>query len=124
MVLVVADPELFLDDQSDADAGPHLAPKPVSLRAMPEEFRNQALLCGREFGWASGDGVSAQGLGPTVADTGEPTADAHRAEAQRLRDVMPRPALLFQVQRAKPPPLKPVSRKFIGDLHIPILCGD
>src|SRR4051794_39480512 len=124
VVFVVADAELLLDHLGDAGTGPHLTPKPVSLRAMPEELRDQTLLSGREFGRASGTGVSARGLRPAVADTGEPRADAPGGNAQRPGDVLPRPALPLQVQRSKPPPLKPVSRKLIRDLHTPILCGE
>ena len=56
VALVVADAELLLDHLGDAGTGPDLTPKPVGLRAMPEELRDQALLSGREFGRASGAG--------------------------------------------------------------------
>ena len=93
VVLVVADAELLLDDLGDAGTGPDLAAEAVRLRAVPEELRDQTLLSGRELGRASGTGAGAQGLRAAVADTSEPTADAHRRDAQRLGDVPPRPAL-------------------------------
>src|SRR5208337_5112146 len=124
VVFVVADAKLLLDHLGDAGTGPYLTPKPVSFRAMPQELRDQTLLSGREFGRASGTGVSAEGLRPAVADTGKPTAYTHGGDAQRLGDVTPRPALPLQMQRSKPPPHKPVRRKLIRVLHTPILCGE
>lgn len=123
VAFVVADAKLLLDYFGDASAGPHLTPEPVGLRAMPEELRDQTLLSGREFGRTSRTGVSAQSLRSAVTGMGEPTADAHRGDTERLGDVMPRPALLLQVQRSKPPPLEAASRKEIMVLHTPILCG-
>ena len=54
VVLVVADAELFLDDQGDAGAGPDLAAEPVSLRPVPEEFRDETFLLGESFGGGPG----------------------------------------------------------------------
>src|SRR5581483_4129555 len=92
VVLVVADMELLLDHVGDAGTGPDLTPKPVGLGAMPEELGDQALLGGREFGRGARAGVSAQGLGSAVAGPREPAAGAHRGDAERLGDVLPRPA--------------------------------
>src|SRR5581483_1164028 len=124
MVLVVADAKLLLDHLGNAGTGPHLTPKPVGLRAMPEELRDQALLSGREFGRAPRTGVGAQGFRSASAGPGEPTADTLGGDAECLGDVVPRPALLLQVQRSKPPPLQRVSRKGIRNLHASILCAE
>src|SRR5207249_3070206 len=115
VVLVVADAELLLDHSGDAGAGPYFTPEPVSLRPVPKELRDQPLLRGTEFGRGSGAGVGAQSLQPAVTGASEPAADAHRGDAERLGDVVPGPALLIQVQRSKPPPLKPVSGKEIRE---------
>src|SRR5262249_20219501 len=50
MTWMVANAELFFDDQGDAGAGPDLAGESVGLRSMPEEFRDQPLLTVGEFG--------------------------------------------------------------------------
>ena len=121
---MVVDAELLLDHASDAGTGPHLASKPVSLRSMPEELRDQPHLSGQELWRASGPGVSAEGLGPAVADPGAPAADAHGGDAQRLGDVLASPALSLQAQRSKPPPLKAISGKYVVGLHTSILCGE
>lgn len=117
MALMVADPELFLNDPSDAGTGPDIPPKAVRLGTMPEELGDQTFLRRRELGRVPRTGTSAQGLGPAIADTGEQTTDAHRGDAQRLGDVLPRPALLLQMPCSKPPPFEPVSRKEIWDFH-------
>src|SRR6266545_706402 len=124
VAFVVAAAQLLLDHQGDARTGPHLASKPVGLRAMPEKLWNQTLLSGRELGRTPRTGLRAQSLRSAVTGTGEPTADAHGGDAERFGDVVPRPALLFQVQRSEPPPLKAGSRKEIMVLHTPILGGE
>src|SRR5262249_55618874 len=123
MVLVVADADLLLDDAGHAGTGPDLAPEAIRLRPMPEKLGDQTLLSGREVGRGPAMGASAQGIGPAVADLSEPTADADRGGAESLGDVLARPALTLQVQRSKPPPLKPIRGKEIRDLHTAILSG-
>src|SRR5262249_14701180 len=113
----VADPELLLKDPGHTGAGPDLPPKPIRLRAVPEELRDQSPLSGGEPGRGTGAGLGAQGLRPAVPGTGEPAAAAVGGGAERLGDVVPRPAVLLQTQRLKPPPLQPIRRKEIRDLH-------
>jgi hypothetical protein len=124
VVLVVADPKLLFDHSGHAAAGPYLTPEPVGLRAMPEELRDQAFLSVREFGRPPRTGLSVQRVHSAITDTSEPTTDAHGGDAERLGDVVPRPALLLQVPRSKPSPLQSVRRKGIRDLHTSIVCGE
>src|SRR5579871_1759997 len=124
VIFVVADPELLLDDPGHPRAGPDLTPKSVRFRAMPEEFGDQTLLRSREFGRWPRMRASVQGLWPAVTNPREPPADTHRGDAERLCNIRPRPTLPLQVQRSKPPPFQPISRKDMNGLHTPILCGD
>src|SRR5512142_816067 len=65
VVLVVANAELLLDDESDAGAGPDLAPKAIGLRAMPEELRDEALLLGSQPGTRPGAGWERRASAPS-----------------------------------------------------------
>src|SRR5262249_34246080 len=117
VTFVVTDAELLLDYLGDAGTGPHLTPEPVRFRAMPEELRDEAFLSRGEFGRGPGTGVSTRGARTAVRGSGDPPANAHRGDPQRLGDVVASPALPLQVQCLKPPPLKTVSRKEIRGLH-------
>jgi hypothetical protein len=65
--LVVADAEFFLDDPSDAGAGPDLAAEAIGLRPVPEELGDQAFLGIRQLGRAARREVGQQRLGAAVS---------------------------------------------------------
>src|SRR6266568_759941 len=67
MVLVVRDAELFVDDEGDAGAGPDLPAQPVSLRPVPEELWDLALLSRRELGRPACRRPRQQGFGSALA---------------------------------------------------------
>jgi hypothetical protein len=94
---MVRDAEFLLDDLGNAGAGPHLAAKPVGLRPMPKELRDETLLSRREFGRVARRGPGQQGLRPAVAGAAEPTADGDLGGAQGLGDVALTPALLLEL---------------------------
>src|SRR5262249_12276758 len=107
VALVVVNTELFLDDPGDAGAGPDVPAEAVGLRPVPEEFREQTLLGGRELGRVAWRGVRPQRLGTTVAGADEPTADGLLGDAQGVADVALIPARPLEDHSPQPSPLAP-----------------
>src|SRR5512135_2755667 len=119
VVLVVANAELLLDDESDAGAGPDLAPKALGLRAMPEELRDEALLLGSQPGDPARGGMGAKGLGAVPLRDGKPVADGGVGDAESPGDRPLRPAFVLERQRPHPPPLHPIPESRTRGLHTP-----
>src|SRR5262249_22855217 len=117
VTFVVADAELFLDDQGDAGARPDLSAEAVGLRPVPEELRDQALLLGGKSWSRAGGGVVPERLRTVLAGTGEPTADRLFSGPESRSDVALIPALLLQFQRPQPPPRTPILRHEVRTLH-------
>jgi len=83
MALVVRDPELLLDHLGDAGTGPDLAPEPVSLGTMPEEFGDKPLLAGCEPRGSPRTGTSEERFAATDANKdGELTEAEYVGEYQ------------------------------------------
>ena len=70
--LVVADAEFLFDNLGNTATSPDLAAEAISLRPVPEELGDQALLRVGELGRAAWDGLRAQHLGAASADASEP----------------------------------------------------
>src|SRR5439155_14491300 len=115
MALVVRDPELLLDHLGDAGTGPDLAPEPVSLGTMPEEFGDQTLLAGCKPRGSPRTGTSEESFAATDACASDPAAHRVLRHTKRFRDITPRPAALLQLKCPKPSPFAPVlSGEAIG----------
>ena len=119
--LVVADAEFLFDNLGDTAASPDLAAEAISLRPVPEELGDQALLRVGEHGRAAWDGLRAQHLGAASADASEPMTDGDLGDAQGLGNSALTPALMLQLQGPQPPPLTPVSKGEARRFHTPIL---
>src|SRR6185437_1361715 len=119
VILVVADAELLFDDEGDSGAGPYLAAEAVSLRAMPEELQDEALLFGGQAGDTARGRAGTKGLDSVAFGDGEPAADSGARDAERLGDRPLGPALVPQLHRPHPPPFLPIPEVRESVLHTP-----
>jgi len=117
MALVVGDAEFLLDDLGDAGAGPDLAAKAVSFRPVPKEVGDEADLSRFEFGGVAGGRTRQQHGRAIVTGLGQSLADSRPGDIQGGSDVSLLPAELLQAPSLHPPPLPPVSRVQVFEVH-------
>jgi hypothetical protein len=99
-----------LDDRRHPPRCPHVAAEAERLRPTRQQRGQCAALRFRQLGRRPRGDPAPQRLDATGAAPGEPLAHRPRRDAERVRDLVARPARLVQRPRAQPPSFAPVLR--------------
>lgn len=108
MVLVVRDRELALDDAGDPRACPDLPAEAIRLGPVREELRDEAQLLGREPRRCALVGAGQQPGLTALAHGCHPLADGDFGDAEGVGDLLLRPAVALEFERAPAAHLFPV----------------